>query len=58
MLLIATPSPPLPLLRPTATGTALPSLTDLKTAGGAGNSYSYLVLLETCMTTEEEAPEN
>lgn len=58
MLHTATPSPPLPLLRPTVTGTALPSLGDLKTAGGTGNSYSHLVLLETCMTTEEEAPEN
>lgn len=36
----------------------LSSLGDLKTARGTGNSDSYLVLLETCMTTEEEAPEN
>lgn len=58
MLHTAMPSPPLPLLLPTATGTGLSSLSDLKTARGTGNTDSYLVLLETCMTTEEEAPEN
>lgn len=58
MLHTATPSPPLPLPLPTVTGKALAPLDDLKIAGGAGNSYSYLVLLETCMTTEEEAPKS